>query len=142
MDYDSVEPTDTPDNVSPAASTCSYMPPELLPTVIDPDGDLSLKDADADADDHHDHDHELPNTLLYGGFAESRPSDASPAEDWVVALPDDNPKAMAIILNIIHSRFELVPRTTNLISTEDLYQLTVLTDKYDLTGLLRLWASI
>lgn len=56
-------------------------------------------------------------------------------------LPDDNPKAMATILNIIHARFESLPRATDLIDIEDLYQLAVLTDKYDLTAVLRPWAD-
>ncbi|KAI3330227.1 hypothetical protein F4824DRAFT_479144 [Ustulina deusta] len=105
-----------------------------------------------------DHKHELPviytvcsrtlsrasrvwKALLYGGFAESKPSCASAASDWLVELPDDNPKAMATILNIIHSRFESIPRIKDPIDLEDLYQLTVLTDKYDLTAILRPWAS-
>ncbi|KAI3321401.1 hypothetical protein HD806DRAFT_208173 [Xylariaceae sp. AK1471] len=105
-----------------------------------------------------DHQHELPviyvvcsktlsraspvwKTLLYGGFAESKPPCASNASDWVVELPDDNPKAMATVLNIIHSRYESVPRATDLINLEDFYQLAVLTDKYNLTAILRPWAS-
>ncbi|KAI0183591.1 hypothetical protein EV127DRAFT_446571 [Xylaria flabelliformis] len=145
------------------------MPSELSPKVIDPDGDLSLKvgetrciyksENDVLSDQEPDHEHQLPavyivcskalsraspvwKTLLYGGFAESKPSSASSASDWVVELPDDDPKAVETILNIIHSRFDLLPRTTDLIDLDDLYQLTVLTDKYDLTPLLRPWASI
>ncbi|KAI0442681.1 hypothetical protein F4803DRAFT_518165 [Xylaria telfairii] len=110
-------------------------------------------------DQNQEHEHELPviyvvcsktlsraspvwKKLLCGGFAESKPPCASSASDWVVELPDDNPKAMATILNIIHIRFGSLPRTADLISIEDLYQLTILTDKYDLTAVLRPWAAI
>ncbi|KAI0534313.1 hypothetical protein GGR58DRAFT_483197 [Xylaria digitata] len=108
-------------------------------------------------DRESDHEHELPviyivcsrtlsrvspvwKALLYGGFAESKSSSAPSASDWVVELPDDNPKAMATILNIIHSRFESIPRITEPMDLEGLYQLTVLTDKYDLTATLQPWA--
>lgn len=159
------------DCVAPSGTTCSYVPPETSRLVIDPDGDLTLKvgqmrcintlpnGSDSDrCDPGSDHKHELPviytvcsrtlsrasrvwKALLYGGFAESKPSCASAASDWLVELPDDNPKAMATILNIIHSRFESIPRIKDPIDLEDLYQLTVLTDKYDLTAILRPWAS-
>ncbi|KAF2967406.1 hypothetical protein GQX73_g6149 [Xylaria multiplex] len=115
------------------------------------DRDSCSRDRDSD------HEHELPviyivcsrtlsrvspvwKALLYGGFAESKSSSALSASNWVVELPDDNPKAMATLLNIIHSRFESIPRTTDLIDLEDLYELTVLTDKYDLTATLQPWA--
>ncbi|KAI0483772.1 hypothetical protein F4859DRAFT_474091 [Xylaria cf. heliscus] len=166
----SVERPASPHDAGPA-KTCSYMPPELSPNIIDPDGDLSLKvgetkciymsrgAAPSDDDPNHEHEHEVPviyvvcsrtlsraspvwKKLLYGGFAESKPSCASSASDWVVELPDDNPKAMATILNIIHSRFTSIPRITDLINLEDFYQLTVLTDKYDLTAILRPWAPV
>ncbi|KAI1757974.1 hypothetical protein F4782DRAFT_544365 [Xylaria castorea] len=160
MDFNSAD--------SGPASVCSYTPPEISRKVIDPDGDLSLmvgetkcvyrSRSDVRNDEDPDHEHELPviyvvcsralsraspvwKKLLYGGFAESKPSCALSAEDWVVELPDDDPKAVETILNIIHSRFDSLPRTTNLTSLEDLYQLTVLTDKYDLTALLRPWAT-
>ncbi|KAI1637797.1 hypothetical protein F4809DRAFT_603385 [Biscogniauxia mediterranea] len=80
-------------------------------------------------------------TLLYGGFAESKRPITSNSSEWLVELPEDNPKAMSTILNIIHSRFENLPRISDSISLVDLYQLTVLTDKYDLTTVLRPWAT-
>jgi hypothetical protein len=157
--------------VSAEPDTCSYVPPEPSRIIIDSDGDLCLKvgetvclvtsevpDSSTHCDQALDHEHEHPvifvvcsrtlsrasrvwKRLLYGGFAESKPSCASTASDWVVALPDDNPKAVETILNIIHSRFGALPLVTNVINLDDLYQLTVLTDKYDLTTLLRPWAS-
>ncbi|KAI1817312.1 hypothetical protein GGS20DRAFT_61339 [Poronia punctata] len=81
--------------------------------------------------------------LLSGKFAERRPASSSTASEseWVVALPDDNPKTMEIILNIIHCRFQNVPDPNKPLDMESLYQITVLCDKYDLTALLRPWAQ-
>jgi len=78
--------------------------------------------------------------LLYGGFAESKPASHSTPSDWVVKLPHDNPESMEIILNIIHSRFGSLPPLADGDNIEQLYQLTILTDKYDLTALLQPWA--
>ncbi|KAI1100778.1 hypothetical protein F4804DRAFT_317893 [Jackrogersella minutella] len=85
--------------------------------------------------------------LLYGGFAESvRPNDGN---EWVIELPEDNPKAMEVFLNIIHSYFDKIPASVHFpkgpipagaTSFKDLYRLAVLTDKYDLTRLLQPWA--
>ncbi|OTA96248.1 hypothetical protein M434DRAFT_28111 [Hypoxylon sp. CO27-5] len=89
-------------------------------------------------------------TLLYGGFAESIQPDRSLGSEWIVKLPADHPKAMEIFLNIIHSCFDKIPtavrfcsqvRSTSILHYKDLYQLTVLTDKYDLTRILRPWAQ-
>lgn len=75
--------------------------------------------------------------LLYGGFAESKKPDGD--EPWIVALPEDSAAPMKIILDIIHGRFGQVPVKGD-ISLDEFHALTVLTDKYDLTHLLRLWA--
>ncbi|KAI0517922.1 hypothetical protein F5B22DRAFT_601049 [Xylaria bambusicola] len=48
---------------------------------------------------------------------------------------------MTTIISIIHCRFELVPPVDQPTSIEQLYQLTVLTNKYLLTGILRPWAT-
>ncbi|RYP73530.1 hypothetical protein DL771_003569 [Monosporascus sp. 5C6A] len=74
--------------------------------------------------------------LLYGGFAESKKPEAG--GQWTVCLPEDEPAPMETILNIAHGRFDQVP--TKWDTVKDLYLLTVLTDKYDLTHLLRPWA--
>ncbi|KAJ3961874.1 hypothetical protein N0V92_001438 [Colletotrichum tropicale] len=44
-------------------------------------------------------------TMLFGGFAESKPADAA----WSVSLPEDLPSAMFLVLSIIHGCFEHVP---------------------------------
>ncbi|KAK1992788.1 hypothetical protein LX36DRAFT_694070 [Colletotrichum falcatum] len=54
--------------------------------------------------------------MLFGGFAESRPSDGS---DWVVDLPDDDSYAMEVLFRIAHGAFAM----------------------YDATHLLRPWAG-
>ncbi|KAI1076871.1 hypothetical protein F5B20DRAFT_554102 [Whalleya microplaca] len=79
-------------------------------------------------------------TLLYGKFAESKRPESSKAEEWRVELPGDQPEPMKMLLRIIHSQFEHIPTAADPIGLRTLYQLTVLTDKYDLTRFLRPWA--
>lgn len=71
------------------------------------------------------------NAMLLGGFHESRQS--------TISLPEDNPKAMKIILDMVHGNFDCVPHTCDGLCVEDLYQITVLTDKYAMTQKLRPW---
>ncbi|KAH8884988.1 hypothetical protein GQ53DRAFT_605071, partial [Thozetella sp. PMI_491] len=71
--------------------------------------------------------------MLYGRFAERQPADITQA--WVVALPDDDPAALTIFLNIIHGSFE-IPQALEL---QELLNLTILSNKYDLAHLLRPW---
>lgn len=74
------------------------------------------------------------------GRKESRNQNSSQGE-WVVELPDDHPGAMTTILNIIHSHFEKVPPVEGKHAVEVLYELCVLSDKYDLGKVLRPWAK-
>lgn len=76
--------------------------------------------------------------LLYGGFAESeKPEDGT---QWTVHLPEDDPWPMQFILSITHSCFyHVIPRIERF-HLEDMYMVTVLTDKYDLTRIVRPWA--
>ncbi|KAJ4397870.1 hypothetical protein N0V93_002107 [Gnomoniopsis smithogilvyi] len=53
---------------------------------IDPYGDLKLIAGE-------------DKTLLYGAFAEAKPSDG---RDWRVKLPEDHPGGLEVILNLIH----------------------------------------
>ncbi|KAI1099475.1 hypothetical protein F4804DRAFT_82735 [Jackrogersella minutella] len=79
--------------------------------------------------------------MLYGEFAEGKraqPQDGK--SEWIVKLPEDNSAAMSIILNIIHSRFDQVSGYEDFVYTTHLYNLCVLTDKYDMTHILRPWA--
>ncbi|ORY59288.1 uncharacterized protein BCR38DRAFT_67666 [Pseudomassariella vexata] len=141
---------------TPCPFTGPHTPqPASRKIVLDPDGDLLLQVGESGcASATGEHDLVTPvvfvscskslsrasavwKRLLYGGFAESRGAGSG---NWEVQLPDDNIKAMTMVLAIIHGRFELLPPVDGSIGLEDLYQLTVLTDKYDLTRLLRPWA--
>lgn len=75
--------------------------------------------------------------MLYGGFSESKPRGGD--AEWTVALPEDDPRALATIMYIIHNSFAMVPGR---MAQADLFKLTVLTDKYDMTEVLRPWAHI
>ncbi|KAI1481430.1 hypothetical protein F4774DRAFT_375338 [Daldinia eschscholtzii] len=81
--------------------------------------------------------------MLYGGFAEGKKTqpENGKSSDWVVKLPEDNVAAMTIILNIIHGRFDKVPGYEDFVYTTHFYNLCVLTDKYDMTHVLRPWAK-
>jgi hypothetical protein len=90
------------------------------------------------------------------GFAESKPQ-ARDAE-WVVQLPEEDIYAMVILLYIIHGQTHKVPAilytdNDDLIQSglrnygdfpkeiNLLFQITVATDKYQLTHLLKPWAA-
>lgn len=72
--------------------------------------------------------------MLYGVFAESNHCDPL----WTVELPQDSPKAFSTLLNIIHGHYSKVP---TVVTRDELYQITVLTNKYEMTGALRPWAQ-
>ncbi|KAI1850399.1 hypothetical protein JX266_004257 [Neoarthrinium moseri] len=82
--------------------------------------------------------------MLFGGFAESRKPESA-GESWTVRLPVDTPGAMEVILRIMHGQVHLVPMFDPLDSKHGssslVYYITILTDKYDLTTLLRPWAN-
>lgn len=81
-------------------------------------------------------------TMLHGDFAEGKKAQSQDAtSEWVVKLPEDNPTAMEIILNIVHCRFSSVSNPEGFVYTTHLYNLCVLTDKYDMTHILRPWAK-
>lgn len=73
--------------------------------------------------------------MLYGDFAESKSRIKGP--NWTVELPEDNPQAFTTILHIVHSQFGMVPE---IVTRETLHQITILTNKYDMTESLRPWA--
>ncbi|KAK7993724.1 glycoprotein X [Apiospora arundinis] len=76
--------------------------------------------------------------LLFGGFAESKPKEG----EWKVTLPEDSPQAMFTLLGIVHAKFDAIPRPNYSITLKELYDITILTDKYDLTHVLKPWASM
>lgn len=79
--------------------------------------------------------------MLHGGSAESS-THRHPAYDQEVLCPEDEPDAMEIILDIAHSRFDRVRSGKAILSNglALMYNLMVLSDKYDLTKLFRPWA--
>ncbi len=78
--------------------------------------------------------------MLNGEFGESkkfRPEDGS---EWTIELPEDDPRPMALLLNIVHSRFDQVPGYESIMDIQDLYDISLLTDKCAMTHVLRPWA--
>lgn len=68
--------------------------------------------------------------MLGGSFAEKKPN----IGEWRVCLPDDKSGPFSILMDITHGLFERSPAEP---SVEQLYEITVLTDKYDMTRVLR-----
>lgn len=108
------------------------------------------------------------HAMLYGRFAESEMR--VPGANWVVELPDDSGAAMEQLLGIMHGRFrsldvpcyqrekagksktdvsktdepQPVPETESSFTSilvAQLYDLTVLADKYDCIHILQSWAA-
>ncbi|KAK7921513.1 Fatty acid oxidation complex subunit alpha [Apiospora marii] len=80
--------------------------------------------------------------MLHGGFAEARRPGRG-GGDWVVRLPEDSPNTFYILLSIFHTQFDKVPQDELKGSRIQLiYDLTITTDKYDLTHCVRPWAAL
>lgn len=75
------------------------------------------------------------NTLLYGPFAEAKPSDGN---DWIVNLPEDHPGALEVILNLVH--WPGHPEKITAIDLNLAFEVAVLTDKYSMTHCLASYA--
>ncbi|KAI1863262.1 uncharacterized protein JN550_009788 [Neoarthrinium moseri] len=77
-------------------------------------------------------------TLLYGPWAEGKRPDG----DWVVELPEDKPSVVVQILLVVHSQFDKAFADGSGVKhggLAALYDVAVLSDKYDLVHLLRPW---
>lgn len=76
------------------------------------------------------------NAMFFGGFAES----ISSARDgtWTVALPEDRAAPVFLILAIIHGTHQPIPMD---LGRDELFDLLIVTEKYDMTHVLRPWAS-
>ncbi|KAI0418622.1 hypothetical protein F5X98DRAFT_337689 [Xylaria grammica] len=79
--------------------------------------------------------------MLYGEFRESKPCPEDGNLEWTVKLPEDNTTAMGLLLNIVHGRFDVVPSYEDPIYIRDLYDISVVTDKYDMAHVLKPWAK-
>lgn len=111
--------------------------------AFDPDGDVRLLVFD------HSSGQPVQKTFLVNSRALSLASEVwkamfsghfreSKRRDEGVEFPDDEPEALATILSIAHLRFHEVPEKSDM-TFEQLLEITVLTDKYGATHLLRPW---
>jgi hypothetical protein len=128
-------PSESDGELTPAA--------EARPAIyIDMDGDLRLRVADSDSDVQDyivcsaamRRASKVWKKMLFGGYKESRPVDC----EWLVSLPEDNPEPLLVVLNIIHGNFGSVPAKPSLV---ELYGILEVTNKYDMSGVVRPWAA-
>jgi hypothetical protein len=73
--------------------------------------------------------------MLYGSFSESN---AQHKTDWSIDLPEVKPAPFALLAFISHGHFDRVPKA---VSTDDLFDLIILTHYYDCTPILAPWAE-
>jgi len=71
--------------------------------------------------------------MLFGGWAESKPTDGSA---WIVKLPEDTVDGSGIMLAIAHGRFLLIPAN---ITARSIHQSAIVANKYHLHHLLQPW---
>ncbi|KAK4169698.1 hypothetical protein QBC43DRAFT_198195 [Cladorrhinum sp. PSN259] len=74
-------------------------------------------------------------SMLFGPWAESKPTDGS---QWIVDLPEDEPRAFEALLGIVHNRYKLVPVTMTM---DLLFEILVICDKYNMTYVITPWAN-
>ncbi|KAF2966505.1 hypothetical protein GQX73_g7044 [Xylaria multiplex] len=116
-------------------------------SLLDPNGDLCLQVGESPVTSFVVCSKTLARTsdfwnkLLNGEFRESgkhRSQDIG--SNWTVEFPEDDPRSMELLLNIIHGRFDKVPSYESVMDIQYLYNVSVLTDKYAMTHVLRPWA--
>ncbi|KAK8188441.1 hypothetical protein IWZ00DRAFT_513404 [Phyllosticta capitalensis] len=78
------------------------------------------------------------NAMLNGGFKESQFDHSASDNEHEICFHDDNSISLSILLNIAHLRFKKVPESLDF---DRLVNLTILTDKYGATHLLKPWAK-
>ncbi|KAK0726291.1 hypothetical protein B0T21DRAFT_336573 [Apiosordaria backusii] len=117
--------------------------------LVDPDGDLILRIGGALESEPTADFLVCSSTLrrcspvfkamFFGGaWAESWKPSPSSGLPWIVSLPHDSPRDMQTLLHITHASFDSVPPSP---STEELYRILVLANKYDLSRKLSPWVS-
>ncbi|KAF5570767.1 hypothetical protein FPHYL_955 [Fusarium phyllophilum] len=74
--------------------------------------------------------------MLRGSFSDSKP--ANNLHRWEVRLPEDNPEAFVVLMDIVHANFDHAPLD---LKPQELYNICVLTNKYDMTKTLRPMAT-
>jgi hypothetical protein len=72
------------------------------------------------------------NTLLYGPFSEGKNQQNS--DSWEIALLEDNPEGLRVILNAVHHKSAAMPKVG---SCSLIFKVTVLADKYDMVATLK-----
>jgi hypothetical protein len=126
-----------------ATASSSHASIELPTNYIDADGDLRLRVGSKTEGDVQDfvvcsrtmgRSSPVWKAMLFSGYKESRPMEG----EWVVSLPEEDPKALLTVLNIIHGRFAEVPKNPPL---GQLYRILVLTHKYDMVQKVQPWAT-
>lgn len=125
-------------------STSTHPKMTAIPvTSIDPDGDLYLRVGQKHAGDTRDfkvcsatmrRSSPVWKSMLFGPWTEAKPAQG----DWIVELPEDSAEILNILLSIILGRFEVVPKD---ISLGLLYDILIVTDKYDMISVVRPWAD-
>ncbi|KAI1736465.1 hypothetical protein F4680DRAFT_432223 [Xylaria scruposa] len=126
----------------PQPSSLLESPPQK--SFLDPEGDLCLQVGESPATSFIVCSRTLAraslvwNVMLNGEFKESK---RFRSREEPVDLPEDDPRPMALLLNIIHGRFDRVPSYDCVMNIRDLYDISVVTDKYDMAHVLRPWAS-
>lgn len=80
---------------------------------------------------------EVWDAILFGSSAEAQPRPVV-GQPWTVSFPNDNIPAMVILLRIIHGDLRNVPSELGL---EDLFDVTILANKYKMTAVLSPWAN-
>ncbi|KAK4170042.1 hypothetical protein QBC43DRAFT_307052 [Cladorrhinum sp. PSN259] len=120
--------------------------------VLDEDGDLLLRVGSAEGTNGEQQDFKVCaaalrrsspvfKAMLFGPWAEAKPADDDGVSEWIVALPEDEPESLEILLHLLHGKFDL-PNVLHKIdmTAELLYGIFVVADKYDLTRLIGPWA--
>ncbi|KAL1877916.1 hypothetical protein Daus18300_002269 [Diaporthe australafricana] len=103
---------------------------------IDPDGDLTLvvgktKTRFLVCSKTLSRSAEFWKRCLYGQFKEAKPA---AGQDWVVQFPEDNPTGLHCLLLLVHGLGHTMPE----ISLQLAFEITIITNKYDMTQVL--WA--
>ncbi|KAI0969669.1 hypothetical protein F4678DRAFT_480846 [Xylaria arbuscula] len=137
--------TETPKDELP--ESCHSSESTHVHSCLDPKGDLRLNVGTFEAKSFTVCSKALARAspfwdkLLYGVFREGkRRSTQDDNSEWTIDLPEDDPEAMEVLLNIIHGRFDAVPKYHKNSAIPDIYEISVITDKYHMTHMIRPWA--
>ncbi|TLD15578.1 uncharacterized protein PgNI_00586 [Pyricularia grisea] len=112
--------------------------PSASTVIFDPAGDLHLQVGfmhSFQVDSHSLCRHSsVFKAMLTGPWLESRPAEGK----WIVKLPEDSPRGLEVLLNIVHGRFDLVPKT---LANDHLFDVCVEADKRDMIKTLGPWTA-